>query len=102
MSRWAAAAVSTFVVATSLAWAQGAQPPIRIGSTLALTGPLGVDLTATFTNVTKGFVVQFRGLIAGRAASNSWDNARSVSTDGHRRSIANPVWAARLATPQAV
>jgi ABC-type branched-subunit amino acid transport system substrate-binding protein len=40
LARWAGTAISTLLLATSPAWAQGAQPPIRIGSTLALTGAL--------------------------------------------------------------
>src|ERR1019366_3494220 len=40
LGRWAGAAICALLAATSGAWGQGAQPPIRIGSTLALTGPL--------------------------------------------------------------
>ena len=40
IARWAGAALCILLAAGSVAWAQSAQPPIRIGSTLALTGPL--------------------------------------------------------------
>ena len=40
MALWAGAAVCALLIATSASLAQGTQPPIRIGSTLALTGPL--------------------------------------------------------------
>ncbi len=40
MARWAGAAMCMLFGAISIAQGQGAQPPIRIGSTLALTGPL--------------------------------------------------------------
>ena len=40
LARWAGVAICTLLVATSPAWGQGVQPPIRIGSTLALTGAL--------------------------------------------------------------
>src|ERR1017187_4480553 len=39
MARWAGAAICALAAASG-AWAQGTQPPIRIGSTLALTGAL--------------------------------------------------------------
>ena len=39
MARWAGAACVGLAIASG-ASAQGAKPPIRIGSTLALTGPL--------------------------------------------------------------
>ena len=41
LARWAGVMICTLLLATSPAWAQGLQaPPIRIGSTLALTGAL--------------------------------------------------------------
>ena len=40
ITRWLGAAACALALASSGAFAQGAQPPIRIGSTLALTGPL--------------------------------------------------------------
>jgi PKD repeat protein len=39
----------------------------------ALTGPLSVAITASYTNVAVGFAVQLTGFIDGRAAANSWD-----------------------------
>ncbi|MET0442278.1 MAG: ABC transporter substrate-binding protein, partial [Casimicrobiaceae bacterium] len=40
ITRWLGAAVCALALVSTGAFAQGAQPPIRIGSTLALTGPL--------------------------------------------------------------
>ncbi|MET0204261.1 MAG: amino acid ABC transporter substrate-binding protein [Casimicrobiaceae bacterium] len=40
ITRWLGAATCALALASTGAFAQGAQPPIRIGSTLALTGPL--------------------------------------------------------------
>jgi PKD repeat protein len=39
----------------------------------ALTGPLSVGITSSFTNVPIGFTLQLVGTIEGRPASNSWD-----------------------------
>jgi len=39
----------------------------------AVTGPLSVGITASFTNVLIGFRVQFSALIEGRTAASSWD-----------------------------
>ncbi len=39
----------------------------------AVTGPLSVGITASFTTVTIGFAVQFAALIEGRTAASSWD-----------------------------
>ena len=40
LTRWLGAAVCAFALLSTGAHAQGGQPPIKIGSTLALTGPL--------------------------------------------------------------
>src|SRR5207249_11129352 len=39
----------------------------------AVTGPLNVAATASFTNVSVGFTVQFTGFIDGKAAASVWD-----------------------------
>jgi len=39
----------------------------------ALTGQLSVGITASFTNVTLGYALQFTGVIQGRAATSVWD-----------------------------
>ncbi|HTL55422.1 MAG TPA: PKD domain-containing protein [Candidatus Limnocylindrales bacterium] len=47
-----------------------------------VTGPLGVSITASFTNVAVGFVVHLTGLIEGRATASSWDfDDGSTATD---------------------
>src|SRR6185312_2586834 len=46
MTRWIGLAAGALLFAASGAFAQGAQPPIRIGSTLALTGPLAATSLA--------------------------------------------------------
>ena len=39
----------------------------------AVTGPLSVGITASFTNVVTGFTVQFTALIEGRTTASAWD-----------------------------
>jgi len=39
----------------------------------ALTGPLSVGITASFTNVASGFTVQLTALIEGQTTASSWD-----------------------------
>ncbi len=39
----------------------------------AITGPLTVAMQVSYTNVARGFVVNFTGLISGHAGSNTWD-----------------------------
>ncbi len=39
----------------------------------ALTGPLNVGITAPYTNVLVGYLVQLTGFIEDRASNNSWD-----------------------------
>ncbi len=45
----------------------------------ALTGPLSLGITASFTNVLIGFTVQLTALIEGRAAASSWDFGDGIS-----------------------
>ncbi|MGO8839432.1 MAG: PKD domain-containing protein [Limisphaerales bacterium] len=39
----------------------------------AITGPLAVAIQASYTNVARGFLVNFTGQISGHAGSNTWD-----------------------------
>ena len=43
----------------------------------ALTGPLSVGITASYTNVVVGFAVNLTGFIEGRTGSSSWESPSS-------------------------
>src|SRR5439155_9908417 len=45
----------------------------------AVTGPLGVGIAASFTNVLAGFTVQLTGLIEGRTSASVWDFGDGVT-----------------------
>jgi hypothetical protein len=58
----------------------------------ALTGPLTVGITATFTNVAMGFAVQLTGSIGGRVTSSIWDFGDG--TTATNQPYASHAWAA--------
>ncbi len=75
-ARWACAACVGLAMASG-AWAQAGQPPIRIGSTLALTGPLAA--TSLIDKVVGDIYVQQLNKRGGRSVHRSSGSSRTTS-----------------------